>query len=98
MSSLGTALLSTLVIGIAYPVYLHYLGYEQYGLWLLLSTVLTMAQLGNLGVSPALVKLVAEDFAAMDVDGVYRYIGCSLLSLLASGVVLLIGVLWLRPR
>jgi O-antigen/teichoic acid export membrane protein len=96
MSSLGTALLSTLVIGIAYPVYLHFLGYEQYGLWLVLSTVLIMAQLGNLGLSPALLKLVAEDFAAGDVDGVYKYISCGVLSLALSGIVLMCGVLLLR--
>jgi len=98
VSSLGTAALSTLVIGIAYPVYLHYLGYEQYGLWLMLSTVLVMAQLGNLGISPALLKLVAEDFAAGDVDGVYHYLTCGMLSLLLSGAILMCVVLLLgRP-
>ncbi len=73
--------MSTVVIGIAYPVYLHFLGYEQYGLWLVLSTILVMAQLGNLGISPALLKLVAEDFAVGDIDGVYKYISCGMLSL-----------------
>jgi len=96
VSSLGTAALSTLVIGVAYPVYLHYLGYQQYGLWLMLSTVLVMAQLGNLGISPALLKLVAEDFAAGDVDGVYHYLSCGMLSLLVSGAVLMSAVLLLR--
>ncbi len=96
ISSLGTALLSTLVIGIAYPVYLHFLGYEQYGLWLVLSTVLAMAQLGNLGLSPALLKLVAEDFAAGDVDGVYQYVSCGMFSLASSGTVLVCGIVWMR--
>jgi O-antigen/teichoic acid export membrane protein len=96
ITSLGSTLLSTLVMGVAYPLYLHYLGYEQYGLWLVLSTVLTMAQLGNLGISPALLKLAAEDYAAGDIDGIYKYISCALLSLLVSGSILVWGVWLLR--
>lgn len=96
ISSLGSTLLSTVVMGVAYPLYLHFLGYEQYGLWLVLSTVLTMAQLGNFGISPALLKLVAEDYAAGDIDGVYKYISCGMLSLLVSGTILVCGVILLR--
>jgi hypothetical protein len=31
-----------------HPIYLHFLGYEKYGVWLVLATVLTFVQLGNL--------------------------------------------------
>jgi O-antigen/teichoic acid export membrane protein len=96
LSSLGSTLLSTLVMCVAYPVYLHFLGLEQYGLWLVLSTVLTMAQLGNFGISPALLKLVAEDFSAGDINGVYRYLTAGLLCLLATGTLVACAVLVLR--
>jgi len=96
LTSLGATLLSTVVMAAAYPLYLHYLGYEQYGIWLVLSTVITMAQVGNLGISPALIKLVAEDFSSGDIDGVYRYIGCGILTLLSSGAVLVAAVLLFR--
>ncbi len=96
ISSLGTAVASIALIGIAYPLYLHFLGYEQYGLWLVLSTVLVMAQLGNLGISPALLKLVAEDFAAADIDGVYKYIGSGIFTLFVTGAILAGAVLLLR--
>jgi O-antigen/teichoic acid export membrane protein len=96
ITSLGATLVSTLVMAVAYPLYLHFLGYEQYGLWLVLSTVLTMAQVGNFGISPALVKLVAEDYGVGDVDGVYKYISVGMLSLLVSGAVLAGSVLALR--
>ena len=98
VTSLGSSVLSALLMAAAYPLYLHYLGYERYGLWLVLSTVLTMAQVGNLGISPALVKLVAEDYAAGDLEGVYRYIGCGMMSLLGSGLLLIVAVVWLRER
>jgi O-antigen/teichoic acid export membrane protein len=52
---------NVVVLAIAYPVYLHFLGHEMYGVWLILATVLTFAQLGNLGISPAVMKLVAEE-------------------------------------
>ena len=96
ITSLGSTLLSAVVMAVAYPLYLHFLGFEQYGLWLVLSTVITMAQVGNFGVSPALLTLVAEDYGAGNIDGVYRYISGGMLSLLASGIVLISGVLLLR--
>lgn len=45
---------------VMYPVYLHYLGYAQYGIWLALSTVIVFAQLGELGIGTTVSKLVAE--------------------------------------
>ena len=96
LSSLGSCFLSMVVIGAAYPLYLHFLGYQRYGLWLVLSTVITVAQLGNFGISPALLKLVAEDYVAGDIDGVYKYISCGVLSLSASGAILLAALLLLR--
>ncbi len=45
---------------LSYPLYLGYLGYEQFGVWLLLSTVVAFIQLTNLGFGPALQSLVAE--------------------------------------
>lgn len=95
-SGLGANIVSALVAAAAYPIYLHYLGYEQYGLWLVLSTVMVMAQLGNLGISPALLKLVAEDFALGDIAGVYRYVSTALLGLAATGLLFSAALLLFR--
>ena len=70
----GTAFVNVLLGLGSYPIYLHFLGYEQYGVWLALSTILTFAQLGNFGVSPAVTKLVAEAHGARDLPGVRRYV------------------------
>jgi len=69
-SGLATSAINTVVVAIAYPVYLHFLGYERYGVWLVLATVLTFAQLGNLGIGPAVMKLVAEEHGRGDIAGV----------------------------
>lgn len=54
----------------AYPIYLRYLDYATYGLWLVLSTVLTFTQLGSLGISQAITKYVAEHHARGDVASI----------------------------
>ncbi|MEQ9324921.1 MAG: hypothetical protein RIF41_37485, partial [Polyangiaceae bacterium] len=51
---------NVLVLLVSYRVYIALLGYEELGLWFVLATVLTFAQLGNLGIRQALMKLVAE--------------------------------------
>ncbi len=90
------ALIGACISVISYPLYLHYLGYNRYGLWLVLSVVVSVAQLGSLGIPWALMKLVAEEHGHGDWDGVRAYIigGCSLI--LTSGLILLGAVVELR--
>ena len=87
------ALLGTFISIISYPLYLHYLGYHRYCLWLVLSVVVSIAQLGNLGIPWALMKLVAEDYSRDDWEGVKAYIniGCGIL--LALGL-MFVGVVF----
>ncbi|HUB79449.1 MAG TPA: oligosaccharide flippase family protein [Bryobacteraceae bacterium] len=77
-------------MAVSYPIYLHRLGYETYGLWLVLSAVLSFAQLSSFGLSPAVTKLVAEDKARNRPDGLTGYLGTALLTLLFSGSMALI--------
>lgn len=82
---------------LSYPIYLHYLGYHRYGLWLVLSVVVSVAQLGNLGVPWALMKLVAEEHGSENWEGVRAFIniGCGII--LAIGIIFLCAVTLLRP-
>ncbi len=77
----------------AFPIYLHFLGYERYGVWLVLGTVLSFAQLGNLGIDQAVMKLVAEEYGRGDIEGVQRYVTTALALLCLSGSLVLIAVL-----
>lgn len=83
------ALLGSCLSLISYPVYLHYLGYHRYGLWLVLSVVVSVAQLGNLGIPWALMKLVAEEHAHEDWEGVKTYIN------IGCGIILSIGIVFI---
>jgi O-antigen/teichoic acid export membrane protein len=92
-SGMTTTVINTIVMAAGYPIYLHFLGYEEYGVWLVLTTVLTFALLGNFGISPALIKLVAEDYGRGDIDGVCRYISTALALLSISGTIILALIL-----
>ncbi len=93
-----TAVINAVVMAIAYPVYLYFLGYEKYGVWLVLSVVLTFAQLGNLGIRPAVMKLVAEEHGRGNTKGIQSYVTTSLAILLFSGTIALILILLLRSQ
>ncbi|MDH5523372.1 MAG: oligosaccharide flippase family protein [Desulfobulbaceae bacterium] len=81
--------LGIIVSAVKYPLYLHFLGYEHYGAWLLLSTVLTFAQMGLLGIAPAITKLVAEEFEQNNTQAIQQYFTTALWMLVAVGAILL---------
>ena len=88
-SGIVSSLVGLVLTAVTYPLYLHYLGYERYGLWLLLSTILTFSQLGNLGISQAVSKEVAQAYGAGDIQGVQECISNALALLLISGFIVL---------
>lgn len=92
-SGFVTTVINLIVLAIAYPVYLHFLGYETYGVWLILATVLTFAQLGNLGISSAIMKLVAEEHGRGNTKGIQSYVTTALGILLVTGSLALILIL-----
>jgi O-antigen/teichoic acid export membrane protein len=60
-ASAGLTAVGALIAAVSYPLYLGALGYEKYGLWLVLSTVLSVSQISNLGISQAITKHVAAN-------------------------------------
>ena len=92
-SGMATTVINTVVMVVAYPIYLHFLGYEKYGVWLVLATVLSFAQLGNLGIGQAVMKLVAEDYGRNDIKGIQRYVTTALIMLSVSGIIVLLVIL-----
>jgi len=78
---------------VAYPVYIKFLGYETYGVWLLLASVLSLAQLGNLGVFQALAKLVSEECGRQNKAAVQGYLSSALAILLVCGAVIALPII-----
>jgi len=84
------------IVLVSYPAYLHALGFERYGLWLVLSTVLMLSQLGNLGIVQALAKVVAEEYAAGDTLAVRQYSTAAAAALGVSGLAAFAATFLLR--
>jgi O-antigen/teichoic acid export membrane protein len=94
----GMSILNALFSFLSYPIYLHFLGYQKYGVWLALSTVLTFAQLGNLGINPAVSKLVAESHGSGDISGVQRCLTTAWLTVSLAGTAVICIVISLKPH
>lgn len=93
--AVGTVVAACTLV-VSYPVYLHFLGYEKLGVWVAMTTVLSVAQLANLGIGSAVTKLVAEEFGLNDREGVRRYVAMATQILCASGLLVFLAVLLLR--
>jgi O-antigen/teichoic acid export membrane protein len=96
LSGVVTAVINTVALFVAVRIYLHFLGWETYGVWAILATVLTFVQLGDIGISQSVIKLVAEGYGRRDIEDVQRYVTTALTMLCTSGIVLLAIVLILR--
>jgi O-antigen/teichoic acid export membrane protein len=92
-SGMAATMVNIAVMAAGYPIYLHFLGYEKYGVWLVLAVVLTFAQLGDLGINPAITKLVAEEYGRKNIKGIQSYIATALAMLCLSGIIVLAAVL-----
>ena len=97
-SGLIVSLINFTITAISYPIYLHYLGYEKYGIWVILSVVLTFAQFGNLGIGPALTKFVAEDYKKDNTRSVNEFVSTAIFTLIVSGGCVLFVILLFRTQ
>ena len=75
---------------ISYPIYLKFLGAEQYGLWATLSVVIFFSHLGNLGINNALIKYVAGEFGKGNYKGITRYTTTSFSILIFPSIIILL--------
>jgi O-antigen/teichoic acid export membrane protein len=95
-SGILVTILNLLITGVGYPAYLYFLGYEKYGVWLILATIISFVQLSNLGIGPAVMKLVAEEYAKNDLLKIQQYVSTATLLLIISGSIALSAVLLFR--
>ncbi|MBT9175324.1 MAG: putative membrane protein EpsK [candidate division WS2 bacterium] len=63
----SVSMLSNLIL---IPMYLHYLGKEQYGLWLVVLSIVSYLGLSNLGIAQSVSNFVASANAKRDYDGI----------------------------
>ena len=93
-SGVATSLTAAIILAVTYPIYLQRLGYEQYGLWLLLATVLTFSQIGNLGIAQAVARQVAEAYGQSDSRAVQECVTTAVCTLAFTGSLVFAMVLF----
>lgn len=97
-SGLAATIINIAAMAAAFPIYLHFLGYERYGVWLVLTTVLSFAQLGDLGIGQAIMKLVAEEYGRKDIEAIQQYVATAMIILLVGGTVVMIAILGFKTQ
>ncbi len=97
-SGMLTTGINMFIILASYPIYLHYLGYEKYGLWLILAVVLSFAQLGNLGINQAIMKLVAEEHGQGNSQGIRSYVTMAWTVLTITGSIALLVIFLFKSQ
>jgi O-antigen/teichoic acid export membrane protein len=90
LSGIVASSIGCILMLIAYPAYLKSLGYQLYGIWLLLNTITTFAQLGNLGIAQALSRQVSEEIGANNMGAVASCITTALVAMISIGLVIVL--------
>lgn len=96
LSGIVVTIANTLTLLLAYPIYIHFLGIEIYGLWLIANTVPQLARFSDLGVMHAVTKVVAEEYGRKELRAIQQYIFAAVVLLLITGSVVMLGTICFR--
>jgi len=89
LSGIILAIFGTILMLAGYPVYLHFVGVELFGLWATVSIVLTLSQFSDLGINDAIIKYTAEEYGRENKEGITEYIVASAYVLVIPSLVII---------
>lgn len=98
LANWSNIILSVLAVFVLYPFCVQVLGEEQYGVWLLISSVTGYFALLQLGVPMANVRFVSKYYAQGDMEKVNEVVSSNFAFFTAAGVLVLVcgtGIAWL---
>ena len=90
LSSFALSIVTVLVALIATPVLTHHLGHEEYGIWVLVGSIVGYLELMELGLAGATVTFIGRQHAAGDDKALERTINTSFFTLAILGLVALV--------
>ena len=93
----GVSMLGTLIL---VPMYLHYLGKEQYGLWLVVLSIVGYLGLSNLGIAQSVSNFVASANARKDSEGIRAIVATGFwlyVIIIVIALIFVFGVVLLAP-
>jgi O-antigen/teichoic acid export membrane protein len=86
------------LMAFSYPFYLAKIGYHVYGIWIALTIIVSMSQVGNLGMSQALVRRIADCYERREFDQIERYYATAVLTISAVAVTLFALLCLVKPE
>ena len=104
LEAVGSAVLSkgvlVLVNFLTIPIAIRYLGAESFGIWMTISTLLTMLLVLDLGIANSLTNFISEAYARNDREHASRYSTTALaaMTIVAGTLGLIAWVLWPHLR
>ena len=96
MASMVAKVISVSTALISVPLTLHYLGAEQYGMWIILSSLQASFTFADLGVGNGVLNQVATLYGRDDFEGIRRVISCgyAILTMVALAIMGLFAALY----
>jgi O-antigen/teichoic acid export membrane protein len=86
------------LMAFSYPFYLAKIGYHTYGIWIALTIIVSMSQVGNLGMSQALVRRIADCYERREFDQIEKYYSTAVLTIGAVAVALFALLCFAKPE
>lgn len=96
LSGMICASVNVLLLLISYPVFLHYLGSELYGLWVILSVIVIFSQMGDLGINNTLMKFIAEEYGKKNYKRIMYFISTAVMLMFGLSVFIIFFLVILR--
>ena len=96
LSGMLFAIGNILILLVSYPIYLKYLGMERYGLWAILSVVVSFSAFARLGIDTAVIKYVAEEYGMGNKLGIKKYFSTAIISLLIPCILIYFAFVLLK--
>lgn len=93
----GTLMSAAATLGI-FPIVLRFLSYDEYGVWLSLGAITSLAQLAGTGIGSALTKYVAEAHGAEQASAVERVVTTALAMTVCLGAIVTVTTILLREQ
>ena len=78
---------------ISYPIFINYLGFELFSVWTLLSIIISFAQLGDFGISKAVIFYTSKESANKNFEKIKELLSSALFVLFILALIIQ-GVLW----
>lgn len=86
------------LMAFSYPFYLAKIGYHTYGIWIALTIIVSMSQVGNLGMSQALVRRIADCYERHESDQIEKYYSTAVVTIGAVAVALFALLCLAKPE